>query len=116
MSLFDTRWFRIYLLGVVGAALIAVVITVMVGLSRRPRIEPAPMPQRPPAVTLKLSDFLIDDPVPLDEPDWQLTRPPRQKWEREEVMEFWVDPVEMGIEQLGGENDRMVADFFDAVP
>ena len=31
-------------------------------------------------------------------------------------MEFWVDPVEMGIERLGGENDRMVADLFETIP
>ena len=114
MSLLESRWFRIYLLGVAALALVAVLITVAVGLSRRPEMEPAPAAK--PAAPLKFSDFMIEDPVPLDTPDWQLARPPREKWEREEIMEFWIDPVELGIEQLGGENDRMVADFFESVP
>ena len=65
---------------------------------------------------MKFSDFLIEDPFLPEEPDWQLLRPPREKWEREEIMKFWVDPVELGIQKLGGENDQLVSDFFEGIP
>ena len=113
MSLFDSPWFRYYLIGVVAAAVLAVVITVAVVSPPPPPVTaPPPVKEEP----LKLSDFLIEDPVDLESQEWQLMRPPRQKWEHEEIMKFWVDPVKLGIEKLGAENDRMVEEFFESVP
>ena len=107
------RWFRMYLMIIAAVALLAVVILLIVGAASRPSVpEPLAVEAKP----LKFSDFLIEDPVPLDRPDWQLRRPPRPKWEPEEVEQFWVDPVEMGIKALGEENDKMVEDFFDSIP
>jgi len=117
LSLLDSRWFKIYLLAVAGLALIAVAITVIVNVSRRPQVEISVYePEYNGTSDLKLSDFMIEDPLPMDDPDWTYARQSKDRWSQQEVDYFWVDPVEIGIEELEKENDKMVEDFFEAVP
>jgi len=97
-----------------GAFLMLMVLLVAGALAGRSREKEAPLP--PPSLNLKLSDFIMDDPVPLADPGWFPVRPIREKWEPEEIGEFWVDPVELGIQQLEEENDKLVRDFFETIP
>lgn len=97
-----------------GAFLMLVVLLLVASLSGRSREGQAPPPSV--SLNLKLSDFMVEDPVPLEDPGWLPVRPVREKWESEEVDEFWVDPVELGIQQLEEENDSMVRDFFETIP
>jgi hypothetical protein len=97
-----------------GAFLMLLILLLIAAVSGRSResedIAPAPV------LDLDFSDFIVDDPTPLADPGWLPVRPGRDKWEPEEIDQFWVDPVELGIQRLEEENDEMVRDFFEAIP
>ena len=97
--------------GAVFILLVLLLITAVSGRSRESEVvAPAPV------LDLEFSDFIVDDPTPLADPGWLPVRPARNKWEPEEIDQFWVDPVELGIQRLEEENDEMVRDFFEAIP
>ena len=105
---------RIVLPALGGALFMLIILLLIVSVSGGGRDTEETVP-RPP-LDLSLSDFIVEDPVPLGDPGWLPVRPIREKWEPEEIQEFWVDPVELGIQQLEKENDTLVRDFFETIP
>lgn len=117
-----TREIRIFLVCTAGVAVLASLGIVIVHLVRgpgKPQVESripvlgageAREPQAPYGLEVpdEIERFLA--------PELRFYREPREKWTREEVDRFWIDPKELGIEVLTKKNRNKVREILDSVP
>ena len=108
----ELRWIGI---GVAGATFIAVLIAVIVALSGRPRNVSAPQVLRNEA--LRPADLLIpDEYLETALPRWDVFREPQVRWSAGQIEKFWIDPLEIELEQIRAVNDRLIEGIFEKIP
>jgi len=119
---FITREIRIFLLCTVGVAVLSALGVVVVHFARgggRQQAEPMipvlgtgeePGPRAPYGLEIpdEIERFLT--------PEIRFYREPRERWSREEVDRFWMDPKEMGIDALAKQNRKKARELLDSVP
>jgi hypothetical protein len=107
------RELRIVLFIVLPLAAAACVITIIAYRPKAPILETNPPPESfLQNDRLFPSDFIVPDSynsmasdVPI------LSRNPHPKWAEEEVMEYWIDPRQIGIEYLERKNDALMEEL-----
>ncbi len=114
MSFFQSGEFRVIVFITLGITIIAVIITLIVGLSRRP--EPILVEHEQNSEKLYLSDFLLEESEIINDFSWKEARPVKESWSPEEIEFFWHDPGKAGIDQLSRENDDLIRQYFDVIP
>ncbi|HUZ16796.1 MAG TPA: hypothetical protein VMV68_00295 [Spirochaetia bacterium] len=112
------REIRLFILGALGAAALAVIITVIAMSAGR-------RPQAPVAVengiqkslsSLDLSDFQFPNSfIETWRPKWYPSRQQEKKWTWTEVEQFWIDPRTSVIKSLSEENDSKMESLFGGV-
>lgn len=119
MALKIDNQLRLFLLGVLGASLVAVLVTVIV-VSTGGRSTPTPTLPRSDIArglsSLDLSDFKI--PPSYTEAwkqKWYPSRARQNKWTWEEVQRFWRDPRKSALKSIIEENNRKMNDLFKGV-
>lgn len=115
-----SRAFRIYLAISLGAALLAFLIALIVGLSLRP--EPRQLPRED---LLADGSGLCCDPESIILPEaWSLpveiapllSREYGQSWSYERIRPFWYAPEELEYRSLREECDEAVRVYLDSLP
>lgn len=114
MAIFSDREIKLILTGTGAAAMIAIVIVIFVSIPQRraARLESETTPEE----TLSVTDLEIPaEYLQIGEPEPYLYRERLERWNIELIERFWVDPREIEIEILSGQNDELVRQLFDGV-
>ena len=104
---------------VVGAVtLIALVLTISIGLAKRPKNISPPVQSAGGAVELPyISEIIIPAEFTLTGGEgWYFSREPLKKWSENQVNLYWIDPAEIGIDLMKAESDKAVGEFMAKVP
>ena len=118
MRLFSAKELRIIGIAVGGATVIALVITISVGLANRPdrttrQVESTEVDFELPYIT----EIIIPEEFTLTGGErWYFSREPLNKWTEEQVEVFWIDPAEIGIDLMKEESDNAVQEFVEELP
>ena len=118
MRLFSAKELRIIGIAVGGATVIALVITISVGLANRPdrttrQVESTEVDFELPYIT----EIIIPEEFTLTGGErWYFSREPLKKWNEDQVDLFWIDPAEIGIDLMKEESDRIIRDFVAKLP
>lgn len=111
------RSLLIYLSGLLLAGIVAVVITIIVARPSTDKgAKESSATNSRDGQSLSLSDFHLNVPSLIEENRWHSVRPPKERWQEEESLRFWRDPIDMGIEKFGGESDEVVEELFEEIP
>lgn len=107
------RDIRLFILGALGAAFLAVIITIVVVASGPGRARTAAMPTIQDSLSsLDLGSFQLP---PQFTQTWQLkwyaSRAQQKKWTWAEVQRFWVDPRESVLKSLSAENAKKIEEL-----
>lgn len=116
MRLFTEKELKIIAFAVGTATVIAVLITVVVGLSRRPELN---IEDEAGAVTTApdVSELVVPEEFTLTGGErWYFSRDQLAMWSEEQIAEFWIDPAEIGIDLMSEESDRVIEELFEEVP
>ena len=116
MTLFRPGELRIVLLITLGAAFLAILGVVVVSLIKTPRPVSVEFVKDPDESSIYISDFLFPLNPGKEGFSYQLFRPVREKWNAQDIEEFWKDPGVEEIDSLTHENDAFIQEYFDAVP
>ncbi len=128
---FFTREVKLFLVGTLGVAVLAASLTALIMLlSGRPDANPYlndPAAARAAAEGMK--PFSLPEGYPLqrdlilpaEDPSWlrrerQPYREKKTQWSTGDVMEFWIDPREIGIDILEQRNRETLERMFREVP
>lgn len=115
-KLFSSRFFLIYILAVLGIALVAVVILLIAhpgGPVRTPTAVSEPVNEQ----DFPYHRILIpDETLELIPGGFVPLREPREYWDDETLEQFWIDPAPIVEELLHEENRRLVEDIFESLP
>jgi hypothetical protein len=116
MGLFTGRELRLIGLVVGSVTVLSVVVATLVSLSR----TPAPPRDVPPVTTprfeLSVSDLAFPDELrDITFSEWLVFRPPLDRWNREQIERFWIDPELIRLERLEAENDEKILRIFETV-
>lgn len=110
---------RTFLLGVAGACVLAVVITVIVMASSNHRPRPAAAPAADLAGSLSsldLSNFQVPNSyTEVWKQKWYPSRVQEKKWTWTEVQRFWLDPRRSALKSISEENDKKLNELFKGV-
>jgi hypothetical protein len=111
------REIRLFILGVLGAALVAVIITAAVVATGPGRDRAAAMPTIQDSLSsLDLGSFQFPSAFTHT---WQLkwypSREQQKKWTWAEVQRFWVDPRTSVLESLSAENAKKIDELLSEV-
>ncbi len=110
---------RLFILGVAGACVLAVIVTVIVmavGNSRTapPKTESADLAGS--LSSLDLSNFQVPDSyIEVWKQSWYPSRAQEKKWTWDEVQRFWLDPRKSALAGISEENDKKVTELFKGV-
>ncbi len=126
MRLFTDRETKLIGIVVGSATLLALIITIIVGLSR-PRTQTgttnggiagrAGGGENTAADQLSVWELEIPDEYVITGPEpWYVYREGVRRWSDDQIDRFWIDPVEIRIERLREETDARVEDFFENLP
>lgn len=97
----------------------AILITVVVRLSGNSRKTPV---VENPAITqmqdsIMVSEFLIPEDYSVEnESEWFFYREPLQRWTKDQLERYWVDPRDIGIELLQETNDKLIEELMESIP
>ncbi len=117
MKLFTAAELKVVLLAVGVAAAAAILITVIIGIARRPtvsRITEEPYLERS---APDITEIIIPEEFTLTGGErWYFFREPISKWNQEQVDQFWIDPSEIGVNLLERESNKKIEDFIQSLP
>jgi hypothetical protein len=110
---------RLFIFGVLGACVVAVIVTIIVVASshRRP---PEVKVERPDLAStlssLDLSNFQIPESyTEVWKQKWYPSRAQEKQWTWEEVQRFWRDPRKSALNSITAENDAKMNELFKGV-
>ncbi|MBN1685970.1 MAG: hypothetical protein JW852_04900 [Spirochaetales bacterium] len=118
MRLFSKKEITIIGATVAAVTVVAVVITVTTGLSKREKAafvtgEPDGQQAEVPYIT----DVVIPEEFTLTGGErWYFSREPLKQWNQDQVDLFWIDPAEIGIELMREQTDAVIRDFVKEIP
>jgi hypothetical protein len=120
MEFLRSRAFKIYLAATLAVSLLAVLIALVVGFSRRQEAPPT-VPARPVEAE---SPFPLEPESLLLPSSWSSPRPveplfyrrPGRPWTYTRIEPFWTSPALIEYESLREKNDRAVRDFLEPLP
>ena len=110
---------RLFLLGVLGACVVAVIVTIIVVASsnRAPKTAVAPAPDLASTLSsLDLSNFQIPESYTTAwKQQWYPSRNQEKKWTWQEVQRYWRDPRKSALASIAAENDKKLNELFKGV-
>ena len=117
MRFFSDQEIKVIALIVSAATLVALAITIAVGLSRRDEssaIQETAADRREPVHS---SDLIIPEEFTLTGGErWYFSREPLHAWSEEQVEAYWIDPTQISIDLLEEETDTIVREFVEGLP
>ena len=118
MRLFTGRELKMIGIGVAAATVVALAITIPVGFARRPKSVTQPHQSASVAADLPyITEIVIPEEFTLTGGErWYFSREPLKKWNENQVDLFWIDPMEIGIDLMEEESDRIVREFVGRLP
>ena len=118
MRLFTATELKVIGLSVAAATVVAIVITVSVGLVRQPRSSTKKMTQYGGAAEmLDTADILVPEEFTLTGGErWYFSRESMRKWNDDQVRRYWIDPMEIGIDLLREDTDRAIEELVKQIP
>jgi hypothetical protein len=118
MRFFSETEIKLISISVAAATVLAVGITVSVGLAKRQRNAPRLDQTRITEVELPyIIDVVIPEEFTLTGGErWYFSREPLKKWSKDQVEMFWIDPAEIGIDLMKEETDRIVRQYVEDLP
>jgi hypothetical protein len=119
MRIVSSQELKIIGLVVAAATVLAILITVVVRLGSGSR--KAPVAENPTTTqtqdSIMVSEFLIPEDYSVDsESDWFFSREPLQRWTRDQIERYWIDPRDIGIELLQETNDTLIEQLMEGIP
>ncbi|MEW5816866.1 MAG: hypothetical protein AB1798_15905, partial [Spirochaetota bacterium] len=87
--------------------------------NRKPKTEPSEQQVLKTAPGKKIDSTDLKIPAEYSqiwEKKWYPFRGKMEKWSWEEVEKYWIDPIEIGINIVSEENDRLIKEIFGKVP
>ena len=118
MKLFTETELKVILLAVSAVTVVALVITVSVGLARRSKASRE-------SISLYDRDTELIDSTDMIVPEeftliggerWYFSREPMKKWNDDLINRFWIDPVEIGIELVREDTNRTMQELVEDIP
>lgn len=110
---------RLFILGVLGACVVAVIVTIIVVASsnRTQATAAAPAPDLASTLSsLDLSNFQVPESyTEAWKQQWYPSRAQEKKWTWEEVQRFWRDPRKSALASITAENDKKINELFKGV-
>ena len=118
MRLFSNSEIKIIGLTVAAATVLAVVITVSIGLSKRDRGAPQTGQSGGREVELPyITDIVIPEEFTLTGGErWYFSREPLKRWSQDQVDLFWIDPGEIGIDLMTEESNNAIEKLVEEIP
>ena len=118
MRLFTGREQKMIGIGVAAATVVALAITIPVGLARRPKNVTQPHQSASAAADLPyITEIVIPEEFTLTGGErWYFSRDQLSMWNEEQIQEFWIDPASISIDLMTEESDRVVQEFFEGLP
>jgi len=105
---------------VAGAAVVALIVTVIVMMARRPsdtEIMDVATPADGPLPVVSPADLIVENELARGtRPQWVPYRPRRDRWSEEDVDEHWIDPAQIGIDVLNTQVEQAIRDLLEDVP
>jgi hypothetical protein len=115
-----SREMRLVMLFVLGAGLLAVIITIIVVSAARAAYPQTPASQSTDVdafSSLDISDFQFpDDYTQTWKPTWYASRDQQSHWTWEEVQKYWIDPRTSVIRSLKDQNDKKIDKLLSGAP
>lgn len=118
MRLFTPQEIKFISVIVGTAAVIAVSITLIVGLAnRKTNTVPGPEVAYPDDATLEISELLIPEEFVFDTVEkWYLFRKPMDRWTDQQVEKYWIDPKAIAQDLLSRETETFMKAFVERIP
>jgi len=118
MRFFSNTEIKIISLTVAAATVLAVVITVSIGLSKRDRSAPQTGQNGGRKLELPyITDIVIPEEFTLTGGErWYFSREPLKRWSQDQVDLFWIDPGKIGIDLMTEESNNVIKELVEEIP
>ena len=118
MRLFTETELKVMLVAVSALTVVALVITISVGLAKRNKISSKNVSLYDGETELiDSTDIIVPEEFTLIGGErWYFSREPMKRWNDDQIHQFWIDPVEIGIELIREDTNKAIRDLVESIP